>query len=63
MNVYDLLNGLMLPSGNDAAYALAESVGGLLYYISKGFENRLREMQKFNILRVLSYLKLRNQRQ
>ena len=28
--MYDLLFGLMLPSGNDAAIALAESLGALL---------------------------------
>lgn len=29
--VNDLLHGLMLPSGNDAAYALAEHFGRVLY--------------------------------
>lgn len=28
MTVRDLLGGLLLPSGNDAAYALARGVGG-----------------------------------
>lgn len=31
VSVRDLLHGLMLPSGNDAAYALAEGFGTLLY--------------------------------
>ncbi|CAI2360200.1 unnamed protein product [Moneuplotes crassus] len=30
LSVWDLLHGLMLPSGNDAAYALAEHFGGML---------------------------------
>ena len=29
-SIYDLLMGLMLPSGNDAAYVLAENFGRLL---------------------------------
>lgn len=31
VNIWDLLYGTMLPSGNDAAYLLAETVG----YLSK----------------------------
>ncbi len=27
VTIYDLLHGLMLPSGNDAAYSLAENFG------------------------------------
>ena len=30
ITVWDLLHGLMLPSGNDAAFALAEHFGSLL---------------------------------
>ena len=32
VNLYDLLYGTMLPSGNDAAYLLAEVFGLLLFY-------------------------------
>jgi D-alanyl-D-alanine carboxypeptidase (penicillin-binding protein 5/6) len=32
VSVYDLLFGLMLPSGNDAANVLAENVGAVLYF-------------------------------
>lgn len=39
LKVLDLLYALMLPSGNDAAWALAESLGCLLYY---EFNNRSR---------------------
>ena len=30
IKVIDLLHGLMLPSGNDAAYTLAENIGYIL---------------------------------
>lgn len=45
MSVYDLLHGLMLPSGNDAAIALAEHFGLYLYYIElrkkgKGYQKQ-----------------------
>ena len=33
IKIYDLLYGAMLPSGNDAAYSLAEYVGYLLVNI------------------------------
>lgn len=33
VNVWDLLHGLMLPSGNDAALCLAENIGSLMYLI------------------------------
>jgi D-alanyl-D-alanine carboxypeptidase len=32
MNINDLLYGLMLPSGNDAANVLAENLGAILYF-------------------------------
>jgi D-alanyl-D-alanine carboxypeptidase len=31
LSIHDLLYGLMLPSGNDSAVALAEFFGGILY--------------------------------
>jgi hypothetical protein len=52
MSVIDLLHGLLIPSGNDAAFTLAENIGGILFYISKGYEGRMKEMTKFNILKV-----------
>lgn len=36
ITVTDLLYGLMLPSGNDAALVLAENLGAFLYYMKKG---------------------------
>lgn len=32
VSILDLLYGLMLPSGNDAAIALSEAIGILLYF-------------------------------
>lgn len=32
MSVEDLLYGLMLPSGNDAALVLAENIGAVIYF-------------------------------
>jgi len=34
LSVWDMLHGLMLPSGNDAAMCLAENFGEYLYEIS-----------------------------
>jgi D-alanyl-D-alanine carboxypeptidase (penicillin-binding protein 5/6) len=34
LSVWDLLNGLMLPSGNDAATVLAEHFGEYIYEMS-----------------------------
>lgn len=36
INIHDLLYGLMLPSGNDAANLLAENLGAILYFEAKG---------------------------
>jgi D-alanyl-D-alanine carboxypeptidase len=36
MNVEDLLYGMMLPSGNDAALTLAENLGAVLYFDKSG---------------------------
>ena len=38
VSINDLLHGLMLPSGNDAAHALAENFGIYLYYESSEFK-------------------------
>lgn len=34
LSIWDLLHGLMLPSGNDAAYSLAENFGVYIFYSS-----------------------------
>jgi D-alanyl-D-alanine carboxypeptidase (penicillin-binding protein 5/6) len=36
MSIEDLLYGLMLPSGNDAALVLAENLGAVLYFDKTG---------------------------
>lgn len=36
MTVEDLLYGLLLPSGNDAATVLSENVGAVLYFEKSG---------------------------
>jgi len=41
VTVWDLLYGLMLPSGNDAAYCLAEKFGYYLYFESDEFKLRM----------------------
>ena len=40
LTAWDLLHGMMLPSGNDAAFALSEHFGRLIYY--EKFGNRTR---------------------
>lgn len=40
--IYDLLHGLMLPSGNDAAYTLAESFGTFLYMKTEDYKLKSR---------------------
>lgn len=41
VSVYDLLYGLMLPSGNDAANVLAENMGAILYFRDCGNEDAI----------------------
>ena len=38
LTVYDLVHGLIIPSGNDAAHALAESFGELLHKQTEAFK-------------------------
>ena len=39
LSVWDLLHGLMLPSGNDAAMCLAEHFGQYLFEVATRFKN------------------------
>lgn len=41
MSVQDLLYGLMLPSGNDAAIVLAENIGAVLYFDKAGSQHMI----------------------
>ena len=55
MSIQDLLYGMMLPSGNDAAFALAEHFGDLLIKDAKQnnrilfFSNHINKNINFNI--------------
>jgi hypothetical protein len=42
----------MLPSGNDAAFSLAENIGAFLFYEFKGYKSRVTELKYFNLLKV-----------
>ena len=47
--LWDLLHGLMLPSGNDAAFALAEHFGRLLFYQSEEYNNLVHSKENSKI--------------
>lgn len=40
---WDLLHALMLPSGNDAAYAIAEYIGKLIFFEDPFYKEKLAE--------------------
>ena len=46
-SVEDLLYGLMLPSGNDAAHSISESIGLLMMYED---ENELEKIKSIEII-------------
>ena len=48
LTLLDLLHGLMLPSGNDAALAIAENFGVYLYFQSKYFQSRVDSIDNEN---------------
>ena len=48
MSVWDLLHGLMLPSGNDAAVALAETFGLMLLELKDQSEAVPDEEKRLN---------------
>ncbi|KAL4441658.1 hypothetical protein ABPG74_021590 [Tetrahymena malaccensis] len=43
LTVWDLLHGLMLPSGNDAAFALAEYMGRILFFEDNDYKEQLQQ--------------------
>ena len=49
LSIHDLLYGLMLPSGNDAAHVLSEYFGAFLYYESAGKFKKFKDYKFFNI--------------
>jgi len=46
LSVWDLLHGLMLPSGNDAAMTLAEHFGHYLYEVATRYKNGNKGVEK-----------------
>ena len=48
ISIEDLLYGLMLPSGNDAAMVLAENLGAILYFDKIGDQSMI-EGKKVNM--------------
>lgn len=47
LTAWDMLHGLMLPSGNDAAFALAEHFGRILFFQSDEYKDRMRAQENF----------------
>ncbi|KAL4462767.1 hypothetical protein ABPG72_015022 [Tetrahymena utriculariae] len=43
LSLWDLMHGMMLPSGNDAATALAENLGVFLYYQSEEYKYQYQQ--------------------
>jgi len=50
ISIEDLLYGLMLPSGNDAAMVLAENFGCLLYFNSIGQSEIFKEIHSVDVI-------------
>ncbi|CAK58030.1 unnamed protein product (macronuclear) [Paramecium tetraurelia] len=48
LTLLDLLHGLMLPSGNDSAQAIAENFGVYLYFQSKYFQQKIDSIDNDN---------------
>ncbi len=48
-SIEDLLYGLMLPSGNDAAVCLAENFGCLLYFSNNSCENPFTQIKRVDV--------------
>ena len=46
LSIEDLLYGMMLPSGNDAALSLAQGMGAILHMGYSGFKSSLRSYQE-----------------
>ena len=47
LTVWDLLHGMMLPSGNDAAYALADFVGRQIYFKTEEYKRKCDESKSY----------------
>lgn len=49
VSMYDLLYGLMLPSGNDAAAVLAEGIGTMLYMEENDEKEKIKELKRIMV--------------
>lgn len=58
LNVFDLLQGLMLPSGNDCANVLAENLGALLFFDKMGEKNMLNGLKSIDLSEDYSNIRL-----
>ena len=54
LTLNDLLHGLMLPSGNDAALALAENFGVYFFFQSKEFNIKYGNQESITNLKILN---------
>jgi D-alanyl-D-alanine carboxypeptidase len=57
LSIWDLMHGLMLPSGNDAAYTLAESFGTYIYLQSDEYKFKVRENPEYANVKVKNPVK------
>lgn len=57
LSIEELLYAMLLPSGNDAATALAECFGAFLYYERKECDHRLYSINSFNINNEIEVIK------
>lgn len=48
VSIWDLLHGLMLPSGNDAAFDLAESFGTYIYMQTESYKSKTKSGQELS---------------
>ena len=59
--MYELLYGLMLPSGNDAAWCLAENFGYIIKNYKKSKTSLIDDIRKNNILLNFKKRKVNNE--
>ena len=59
ISIYELMFGLMLPSGNDSAWALSESIGIILYFMQNNKQRsviyQIIDVNNYSIVDVQSY--------
>jgi D-alanyl-D-alanine carboxypeptidase len=57
LTIWDLMHGLMLPSGNDAAFTLAESFGTYIYLQSSEYKLKVKENPEYANVKVKNPVK------